>query len=50
MNIMRNAPQQPDHIENNILDIESSSYLSLQNTTPPPNNSDNNARNELSSD
>ena len=44
---MRNAPQQPDPIEPNILDIENSSYLSLQNTTPPPNISDNNARNEL---
>ena len=47
MNIIRNVPEQPDPIECNILDIENSSYLSLQNTTPPPNNSDNNARNEL---
>ena len=34
MNIIRNAPHQPDPIEYSILDIENSSYLSLQNTTP----------------
>ena len=44
-NIMRYAPQQSDCIEHDILDIENSSDISLQNTTPPPN--DNNARNEL---
>ena len=47
MNITKNAPQQPDPIEYNILDIETSLYLSLHNTTLPPNNSENNARNEL---
>ena len=31
---MRYAPQQPDSIEHDILDIENGSYLSLQNTTP----------------
>ena len=47
MNIMRYAPQQSDPIKHDILDIESSSYISLQNTTLPPNKYDNNARNEL---
>lgn len=34
MNIMNNYPRQPDQIEYNILYIENSSYLSLQDDTP----------------
>ena len=42
MNIMNNYPRQPDQIEYNILDIENSSHLSLQDDipiTPNPNKS-----------